>query len=139
KKNNNGAALGPGLDLQGEGSLIVAAPSRHKSGKAYEWASGCAPWELELAPLPAWVLALVDANQQQRRAGKAPRGSATLPDKILEGARDETLFLWACYLRGQQGLEEDEILARLREENEARCEPPLDDADLRKIAQSAAG
>src|SRR5690606_3332170 len=48
KKNNNGAALGPGLDLQGEGSLIVAAPSLHASGGVYQWGEGCAPWECEL-------------------------------------------------------------------------------------------
>jgi len=138
QKNNNGAALGPGLDLQGERSLIVAAPSLHASGAHYKWADGCAPWERELAPLPAWVLALVDAAAQQKRVGKAPRGVATLPDVILEGARDETLFLWASYLRGQQGLEEDEILARLRKENAARCKPPLSDDDLRKIARSVA-
>jgi len=135
KKNNNGAALGPGLDLQGEGSLIVAAPSLHASGAHYQWADGCAPWECELAPLPAWVLALVDANQQQRRVGKASR--ATLPDVILEGARDDTLFSWACSLRAK-GLEEDEIFARLAEENEKRCKPKLPEHQLRKIAQSAA-
>jgi hypothetical protein len=138
KKNNNGAALGPGLDLQGEGSLIVAAPSLHASGAHYKWASGCAPWERELAPLPAWVLALVDASQQ-RRASKAPSCAtrATLPAVLPEGKRNDTLFRWACGLRAR-GLEEDEILARLIEENAARCKPPLPEADLRTIAHQAA-
>jgi len=138
KKNNNGDTLGPGVDLQGEGSLIVVAPSRHKSGGAYTWASGCAPWERELAPLPAWVLALVDASQQ-RRASKAPSCAtrATLPAVLPEGKRNDTLFRWACGLRAR-GLEEDEILARLIEENAARCKPPLPEADLRTIAHQAA-
>ena len=137
KKNSNGDTLGPGVDLQGEGSLIVAAPSLHKSGGVYEWASGCAPWECELAPLPAWVLALVDARQQQqRRVGKATR--ATLPDEIWEGERDDRLFRWACGLRAK-GLEEDEILEALIKENEARCKPkPLPDEQVRKIAGQAA-
>src|SRR5437764_707092 len=29
--------LGAGLDLRGEGGLIVAAGSRHTSGRCYEW------------------------------------------------------------------------------------------------------
>lgn len=32
--------LGPGIDLQGEGSYIVAAGSRHFSGVQYRWANG---------------------------------------------------------------------------------------------------
>ena len=100
QKNSNGDTLGRGVDLQGEGSLIVVAPSRHKSGGVYKWADGRAPWECELAPLPAWVLALVDARQQQRRAAKPTL--ATLPDEIWEGARDETLFQWGrgLYAKG---------------------------------------
>jgi hypothetical protein len=62
QKNSNGDTLGPGVDLQGEGSLIVVAPSRHKSGGVYNGPTAVRRGS-ELAPLPAWVLALVDARQ----------------------------------------------------------------------------
>jgi hypothetical protein len=131
KKNNNGSTLGRGVDLQGDGSLIVVAPSRHKSGGVYEWASGCAPWECELAPLPAWVLDLVDARQQRGKAA-----ITTLPDVILEGQRDETLFSWGRMLYAK-GLTKEAVLEELRKENAARCKPPLPDEQVRKIADQA--
>jgi hypothetical protein len=31
------AALGPGLDIKGEGGFVVAPPSLHASGRRYEW------------------------------------------------------------------------------------------------------
>ena len=44
--------------------------------------------------------------------------------------------LGAAFVR--KGLGFEAILAALREENEAKCEPPLDDAEVVKIARNAA-
>lgn len=57
----NGAAgqVGPGIDIRGAGGQIVVAPTTHPNGTNYEWEASCAPWEIEIAPAPGWLLELV--------------------------------------------------------------------------------
>lgn len=61
--------LFPGLDVKCVGGYVAAAPSMHASGKPYSWVAGCSPWEIPLAPAPAWLL---DALAAHRPAGAAP-------------------------------------------------------------------
>jgi hypothetical protein len=46
------AKVGPGIDLQGEGSYVVAPPSIHRSGGRYVWAEGRSLFDIPLAPPP---------------------------------------------------------------------------------------
>jgi hypothetical protein len=48
--------LGRGLDIRADGGYIVAPPSKHGSGKRYQWRADHSPEEQALAPLPAWLL-----------------------------------------------------------------------------------
>lgn len=46
----------PGIgELRADGGYVVAPPSRHRSGGRYEWLPGSSPWDVGLAPAPAWV------------------------------------------------------------------------------------
>lgn len=40
-----------GIDILGRGSLSVAPPSRHRSGRQYRWDN----WPTPLAPVPPWM------------------------------------------------------------------------------------
>jgi hypothetical protein len=86
-------ATGPltdGLDLKGDGGLVVAPPSVHHSGAAYRWQSGRGPDDLPRAPLPRWLPDLTHgATPPGRRAGSvAP---------LARSAADQAEFarLWA--------------------------------------------
>jgi Bifunctional DNA primase/polymerase, N-terminal len=48
--------LGPGLDIQSDGTYIVAPPSRHASGREYEWEVSSHPDQVPIAALPPWIL-----------------------------------------------------------------------------------
>lgn len=48
-------SIAPGLDIKGDGGLVVSPPSTHISGRLYGWESGCAPGETPLADLPPWL------------------------------------------------------------------------------------
>lgn len=132
---NSAEKLGPGLDVRGSGGYIVVAPSVHPdTKKRYEW-DGLEEIEKQaIAPAPEWLLKLLRDAQSRPAAGG---GVKALPDKIRHGTRDDTIFREGCRLR-RYGWTVDEIFASLKIVNASRCEPPLDDAQVRKCAESAA-
>jgi P4 family phage/plasmid primase-like protien len=62
--------------------------------------------------------------------------SPALPQRLEQGARNDTLFREACRLR-RLGLDEAEILPALKAINLRRCKPPVDEEELGRIAKSA--
>jgi hypothetical protein len=63
-----------GVDIRGQGGFAVLPPSMHSSGKEYAWKPGFAPWEVNVADAPQWLLdAIVELIA--RHGGK----EATLP------------------------------------------------------------
>ncbi len=50
----NRVGILPGIDIRGDGGVIVMPPSIHPNGNAYAWAPGHAPDERAIAPLPAY-------------------------------------------------------------------------------------
>jgi putative DNA primase/helicase len=92
--------------------------------------SSLAPWVTPLADAPGWLLDLI------RTRGGSKRALLESGAKIPEGCRDDALISKAGLLRAINSNEE-EILNYLRATNK-RCEPPLAEADLQRISQSAA-
>ena len=54
----NRVGLAPGLDLRGDGGVIVVPPSIHPSGKAYRWVRGHGPDDLDPAAMPDWLVSV---------------------------------------------------------------------------------
>lgn len=72
KIRNSVETLGKGLDVRGDGGYIIVAPSRHLSGRTYEWEASSHPKDVPLAPLPAWLLErIIDTP----RPAPTPQGS----------------------------------------------------------------
>lgn len=142
--------LGPGLDVRGDGGYVVAPPSGHVSGRHYEWEGSSHPDDVPPAPLPAWLLARVAVpgtpsapGPGQTRpaapgAGRAaPGGPGWVDAPVPAGQRNAHLAGLAGTLR-RVGAHPGSLLAALRAENEQRCVPPLDDAEVVQIANSVA-
>ncbi len=138
---NSAGVLGPGLDVRGEGGYVIAPPSWHPSGQAYRWAPEVRIDEVELAPLPAWLITTLSSpiRPASNRTASWPIGGSVsrldltqLAAGVSEGQRDDRLFRLACHLRwrGYPREQAEQILV----DAAGRCRPPLPArAALRKV------
>ncbi len=139
----NKVGLRPHLDIRGDGGYIVAAPSNHISGNCYRWAEGMSPQQLALADLPAAWLELVQKEENWGGGGFGcyREGAARqvlppfLPVVFAEGGRNDGLFRLGASLRAR-GLSDAALAAALQEENNCRCQPPLQEREVAVIAAS---
>lgn len=107
----------PGIDIKAEGGYVLAPPS--------------AKYELlfseTILDLPLEIMPIGEVKEK-----------FSVPGKIKDGTRDETLFKAACSLIGQnqppEVIEETLYATNLR-----ICEPPLDRRQVQKIIKSAEG
>lgn len=128
---NTKDVLGPGLEVKASSGYFVACPSVFE-GKPYSWALGYAPDEHELLPFPDCLRALLKVKDAPVAAQPPIRSGG---DTILEGARNATLASLAGSLR-RRGLGREAIESALLGVNRAACQPPLDEAEVRRIAIS---
>lgn len=127
---NSAGVLGPGVDVRGEGGYVVAPPSTHAQG-AYAWEASSRPEEVPLGLLPeAWLAAML-----RRPSLRVVAGAKGEP--FPEGQRNDSLYRRACSMRAA-GFDRDAILAAISHENDTRCVPSLDPAEVKAIAESAA-
>jgi putative DNA primase/helicase len=122
---NSNSKIAKGVDIRANGGYVVAPLSLHQSGSRYEWAGDGL---VSLADLPPHLLQKITAKKQ--RDTTAAEG-----DEIPEGQRNSTLARMAGNMR-HAGFDEEAILAALKATNENRCDPPLDDAEVERIAAS---
>jgi hypothetical protein len=111
---------------------VVGPGSWHpKSGRQYEIVSDAAAIEA-----PDWLIdwCLSQKTQSESVKTQDPVEQAIIPD----GARDVTLTSIAGKLY-RNGLDESEVYTVLSRINQERCQPPLDDSQVKKIAHSIAG
>jgi len=121
--------LAPGIDVRAAGGYVIAPPSVGPGTVAYEWLAGHGPERLRALP-SALAGRLSEAQVLERPL-------AACDERILSGERNSTLASVAGGLRAQ-GLSQDVIEVALLRENATRCDPPLPDDDVRRIAASIA-
>jgi hypothetical protein len=132
--SNGGIA--PGVDVRGVGGYVIAAPSRHESGREYTWDAGAHPADLAIAEAPAWFVAVAGLAGERVKVKPSDVEGAEISE-IFEGGRNNALMRIAGAMR-RPGVGERAILAALRIVNDDRCRPPLDDWEVEKIARSIA-
>ncbi len=130
----NAAGIRPGIDIRGDGGYVLAPPSSHVSGRAYAWDAGQPDTP---APIPRIVL---DA-MRDRPIGDAPPTSRifdpehALNAPIPEGGRNDGLARIAGHY-ASTGMPYHALVDSLIGANYRLCTPPLDIAEVSKIADS---
>lgn len=125
---NSAGAIGPGIDVRGNGGYVVAPPSLHISGDKYTWDADLHPRRIALGELPEWLATRLVSKAERR-------GADPLPTVIKDGQRNVSLASLAGSMR-RRGADEVEIYAALNAMNKRRCNPPLPDGEVRQIAHS---
>ncbi len=129
----NRAGLLPGLDLRGDGGVIIVPPSIHPSGKPYRWRKGFAPDEIALAPLPDWLLVPRFGGSSQGHSLSYWR--KLVREGVSEGRRNATVASFTGHLLWH-GVDPDVALELMLAWNRVRCRPPLEDEEVIRTVRS---
>jgi hypothetical protein len=81
---NSTSAVAPGIDVRGEGGMVIAPPSRRKGGQ-YHWLN-----EHPIADPPAWLLDLVKSDDSERAPG-APQADPERVRRALDAIPNDDL------------------------------------------------
>jgi hypothetical protein len=120
--------LGAGIDIRGDGGYVVAAGAIN--GKAYETLPD------PIAQAPIWLLDVVRERNVSRRSVTDWRKLAS--SGVEGGQRNSTVASFAGHLL-RKGVDPWEALELVRAWNQARCRPPLPDAEVVGCVNSIAG
>ncbi len=118
----------PGLDLLIGTGYVIAPPSVHASGGVYHWIT-C--FDEGIAPIPSWLIEEAGARHLKVE-GRAP---AIAEERIARGRRHTSLVSHAGTML-RRGMPSSAIEAALLEENRQRCDPPLNEHEVRGIASA---
>ncbi|MGO9120492.1 MAG: phage/plasmid primase, P4 family [Desulfomonilaceae bacterium] len=129
--------IGTGLDIRGAKASVVAPPSRHHSGRRYEWIAS--PESAPLADAPEWLIQA--ATDDERPANHSTVASnqdlAQVLNGLPHGQRDDSInrYVWSRLGRGMS-VDEVKVLVLEAAKN---CNPPLDEAEaLEKVDRALA-
>ena len=125
---NSARKLAQGLDIRGEGGYVVIPPSVHPNGTQYAFDDPDKP----IADAPEWLLQLIAQNETPE--ARIPIAEIGI---LVKGQRNDGLFRYGCALR-RRGAGLQELETELLQANARRCRPPLPDAEVLRIAASAA-
>jgi hypothetical protein len=142
-KNSVGDAQGnggvaPGIDIRGNGGLIVVEPSFTKGG--YTWVSNL-PERQSIALPPDWLLSATPDKSKPRPSAQNNFFSGLIgftmpPDCFVEeGGRNNFLARAAGWLK-RQGVKDAPLFEMLKALNTAKCNPPVDDREVEQVAAS---
>ena len=127
----NRKKVGPGIDIQADGTQTVEAPSCI-DGNYYEWVFD--PFEYEVADLPqAWIDFLCENNDGDNITLTAAPFVA--PEEVKEGNRNNTIAAYVGSMLGKK-LKKKTVLNKALKYNQEACDPPLDDEEVETIVNS---
>lgn len=133
--------LGIEIRVGADGSMqSVLPPSRHYSGRHYEWVDGLSPSDVSLAPLPDRLKALLWNDTDRGPTRRAP-ANTILHKPVEQGKRNVELHRFAVReafraMSIDDPQEQQDLLMKIRMTNQFQIKPPLPDEECSVIFRS---
>lgn len=134
---NSAGLLGAGIDVRGDGGYIVAPPSGHISGRPYAISVDHHPEDVQIAPLPAWLLDRLAQTRKKQKARKAVDWGAITRNGVKDGERNITIARLSGMLLGRR-IAPHVCLDLMLGFNATRCDPPLSEREVVAIVANIA-
>ena len=115
------------IDIRGDGSYVMLAPSVHPNGNTVFWEYH--PDDYGFADATQAVYDFIDAVRPE---GFGQIKKFKLPQRIKNGQRNDTLYKYGCSLKSQDW-DDDAIWASLETANRMCCDVPLKDLSIIQI------
>lgn len=133
-----------GLEIRigggGRSTQSVAPPSRHHTGASYNWLPGLRFDEVEVAPVPAAVMALIETLASKKTL-TSPPARVILDKPAVEGGRHNAMLRFACReamrMPRPSSTEQQDLFLKVAAVNAQFCKPPLPPDEIEVIARSA--
>lgn len=129
--------VGSKVDIRGDGGYIIAAPSIHPNGTAYEWEISSRPGEVEIAEAPQFIIEKLRNDSDDSKQTIIKRDSSywdNIIQGISEGGRNDAATRLAGHLY-RKYVDETLIIEIMFMWNE-RNNPPMDAKELTKTIMS---
>ncbi len=127
----NAVGIIPGCDIRGNGGMVVAPPSLHKSGKKYSW---LVPLQHGFAPAPAWLLVLINRPKHLAQ-NRVAQWRSLAASGAGEGCRNHSAASLAGHLLRKR-TDPLVVLELVQCWNLARNTPPLPPSEVEATVKS---
>ena len=95
-----------GIDVRGEGGQVVVPGSIHAATQnEYKWVEGLAPWEVDFAEAPPWLISGLNLDTVRDEWAGIPK----VGEHIEDGGRNDAIFGNSYKLALKDDLSEDQI------------------------------
>jgi len=128
---NSASKIAVGVDVRGDGGMVLAAPSRTEDG-AYAWITD--PRE-PLAFVPAWRFRVFAVTRDAVTGRPITHRERRRPEDVTEGERHTQLVLWSNYFFNEYG---PDLAEDLTWQFNDRLAEPKDDKEVASIIKWAA-
>ena len=128
------ASVLPKVDIRGKGGFVVAPPSIHLSGNAYEWVEGRSIYGIDPVDADLELLFKETPEVDNSKTGKGTHWYDRLISGVNEGSRNES----ATRLAGryiQKGISQIEVKFMLNAWNTTNI-PPLSESEISQVIKS---
>ncbi len=130
----NRVGLAPGIDLRGDGGMIIAPPSVHPNGRCYEWEVSHHPDDVPIAPIPPWLMTLA-RGETPYLGHPISHWQNLVRQGVAEGSRNNTIASLTGHLLWH-GVDPEVAAELLLCWNRVRCRPPLSDDEVARTVES---